>query len=86
MTGAEPVGDGVIAAITTGTTVVPATSVPAVDDISSRFLRLVDPGENGLARIQWNHGTSTGATFEFRARATGTATKTLIFSILGTDL
>ena len=85
VTGAEPVGHGVIAATTTGTTVVPATSVPAVDDISSRFLRLVDPGESGLARIQWNHGTSTGATFEFRARATGTATKTLIFSILGTD-
>ncbi|TDC47352.1 hypothetical protein E1212_24440 [Jiangella ureilytica] len=83
--GAEPVGNGVIASTTTGATVVPATSVPAVDAVSSRFLRLVDPGASGLARIQWNHGTSTGATFEFRARATGTATRTLIFSILGTD-
>ncbi|MBB5787238.1 hypothetical protein [Jiangella mangrovi] len=82
--GVEPVGNGVIASTTTGATVVPATSVPAVDDISSRFLRLVDPGADGYARIQWNHGTSTAATFEFRARATGTATRTLVFGILGT--
>lgn len=82
---AEPVGNGVIASTTTGATVVPAGSVPAVDDVSSRFLRLVDPGAGGLARIQWNHGTSTAATFEFRARATGTATRTLIFSVLGTN-
>lgn len=84
--GQVPAGDGVIAATTRKVTVIDSAAVSGwADPISSRFLELYDDDPNGVARIQWNHGTSTSATYSFKTRAVGTGTKTLLFSLLGTN-
>ncbi|MDT7729660.1 MAG: hypothetical protein QOI21_6236 [Actinomycetota bacterium] len=79
--GAAPAGNGLTTAI--GATVVAGAA--AVEPISSRFLRITDNSSTAVSRIAWNHGSSSNATYEFTARASGTGTHGLLFSVLGTD-
>jgi hypothetical protein len=79
--GTAPAGNGLTTA--TGATVV--AGAPAVEAISSRFLRITDNSDTAIARIAWTHGPSTEATYEFKARASGTNTHGLLFSIQGKD-
>lgn len=84
--GSAPLGNGLIAAQTTQATVVASAPVSQwVDPISNRLLELKDTSSTALARIAWSHGTSTSATFEFKARASGTPTKGLLLSITATN-
>lgn len=84
--GAAPVGNGLVAARTSQTTVVAsAPTAQWVDPISTRLLQLKDTSTTAPARIAWDHGTSTSATFEFKARASGTDTKTLLFTVTATN-
>ncbi|WP_439378888.1 sialidase family protein [Amycolatopsis lexingtonensis] len=79
--GAAPVGNGLSAA----TDAVVVAGAPAVDPISARFLRITDTSDATLSRIAWNHGSSSTVDYEFKARASGTGTHGLLFSVLGTD-
>jgi hypothetical protein len=80
-TGSAPVGNGVVTS--TGATVV--GTAPAVEPISSHFLRITDSSTTSLSRIAWDHGPSAQATTEFKVRASGTGTHALLVSVLGTD-
>ena len=79
--GAAPAGNG----LATATGAVVVAGAPAVEPISSRFLRITDTSDTVLSRIAWNHGASAGADYEFKVRASGTSTHGLLFSVLGTD-
>lgn len=76
-----PRGNGLFS--TQNVAVVNASSFPAVDRLSSRFLRINDVSSASMARTVWRHSISASAVLEFRTRALGTQNQGLLFSISG---
>ncbi len=64
-------------------TVVDQTTVPTVDRISSRFLRIKDDSPTVHAKAVWAHAPATSVTAEFRFRAHGSTNKGMLFALKG---
>jgi hypothetical protein len=80
--GQPPRGNGWVTTSTLATVVNQAT-VPSVDRISSRFLRIKDDTTTQIGRAGWAHAAATSVTAEFRFRGHGAANKGLLFSLKG---
>jgi hypothetical protein len=80
--GQPPRGNGWVATSTLAT-VVNQTTVPSVEKISSRFLRIKDDTTTQIGRATWAHTAVTAVTAEFRFRGHGSTNKGLLFSLKG---
>lgn len=80
--GSAPAGNGLVSG-SSGATVESLSLLSETERISGRALRLRDTSTTSSALIRWSHGSGSQATFEFRARAYGTANRALLFTLDG---